>query len=198
MAESNNKKVVIAMRTALKAGKNLPLLVFGDNAFVIVDESKEAAFTKWDDTNGILYYFRLLNPQHEQGFTNETAKAISVSAIKYEFIQAMEVSPMPLKFIDNLFETINQGIGSGGAQMKPEFCEQIKHVFNRYTDQNMELNPDARNAIHGVKIKSNADDYYNGRFYEQRQAQFDVKLHNLAVKKPTESSSGESSSGGGE
>ena len=46
---------VIKMRTALKAGKNLPLTVLIDNCFRVIDESMKGHFTFWDDDNGILY-----------------------------------------------------------------------------------------------------------------------------------------------
>ena len=182
MADRSSKEVVISMRTALKAGHNLPLLVFGDNAFTIIDESKEATFTKWDDTNGVVYYFRLMSPQQEQGLNAESAKAISVSAIKYEFIQAMEVAPMPLKYLDDIFNSIDGEIGSGGSTMKPEFKAQIKHVFESYTDSRMALTPQERNAIHGAKIVQTSDDYYNGTFYEKFKESRDTEFHNRPVQ----------------
>ena len=44
---------VIAVRDALKAGKNLPLTIYIDNAFRIVNENNVFQFTKWDDNNGV-------------------------------------------------------------------------------------------------------------------------------------------------
>ena len=50
-----DKDKVIKLRDALKADKNLPLRILIDNGFTTIDESYHLQFTKWDDTNGILY-----------------------------------------------------------------------------------------------------------------------------------------------
>ena len=56
-----DKAQVIKLRDELKCGKNLPVRVLINNSFTIIDESHHLQFTKWDDTNGILYSLRLIN-----------------------------------------------------------------------------------------------------------------------------------------
>ena len=74
------KDVVISTRTALKAGHNLPIKVYSDNNFVIIDESLPLNFTKWDDENGVLYSFRLTSFDQSRMPTNSD-NSISVVAL---------------------------------------------------------------------------------------------------------------------
>ena len=186
MAELSNKEVIIKMRTALKAGRNLPLRVYADNTFVIVDEAAEAAFTKWDDDNGIVYYFRLQNPFDSKGAGAAYSQCISVSAIKYEFIQAMEVAPMPIKHIDEIFNSIDSQ--TENCKFKDKFKEQIKYVFNKYlSSDNIPMGSMVRNAYLGAKVHPEMDDYYSGYMYEARKETGSLNDRNAELKKYLES-----------
>jgi len=168
MADLNSREVVIKMRDALKAGRNLPLRVYADNTFIIVDESSEAAFTKWLDDVGILIYFRLQNIFDAKGVGAAYSQCISVGAIKYEFIQTMEVAPMPLVHLDEIFDSIDSVTTDN--KLKPEFKEQIKYVYNKYLSKdNIPMGPKYRNAYLGAKVLPEGDDYYNGYMYEARK-----------------------------
>ena len=168
MADHTNKEVVIAMRTALKAGKNLPLKVYGDNVHVLIDEAAAFAFTIWDDDNGVVYYFRLIDIDQSRIPDNAHEQSISVSAVKYEFIQAMEVAPMPLTKLDAICSTIKAS--STDMLFPDEFKDHMKYVFERaLSDKTPDLYASDINAAHGVEVVSPSDDYYLGRFSESYQ-----------------------------
>ena len=148
------------MRDALKGGKNLPVKVYSDNAWVIVDESKEFSFTLWDDTNGILYYFRLMDVD-QSPIPNNSEQAISVVAIDYTYIQTMEVAPMPLKFFDDVCTSMRAE--SPDMVFTEDFQKHIKYVFERgLNDKEPDLDAFAKNAAHGYRINSVKDSYYDG------------------------------------
>lgn len=180
MAEHTNKEVVITMRNALKGGnKYLPLRVYGDNAWIIVDEARVGAFTKWDDENGVLYYFRMPWFDDTNIPQNTKAKNISVGAIKYEFIQTMEVSPLPLKYLDDVVSSIK----STGVEFSDEFKELIRYVFDRLLDPNrVQLTPDEINQIVGAKVMAEADNYYKGKFAEPKFASYPTRIYNQGVE----------------
>lgn len=146
------RDVTIAMRDALKGGKNFPLKVYADNDFVIVDESNAYAFTKWDDEKGILFYFRLCGYDKTR-VPDNVNQAISVCAINYDFIQAMEVAPLPLDKIDNLFNTM--------PEMSQAFKDHIVEVFKDAMDPNkVNMLPSTTAAIHGTRgASANGDEY---------------------------------------
>lgn len=162
MAEHNNKEVVIAMRDALKAGKNLPLKVYCDNVHIMIDESAEFMFTLWDDDNGVVYVFRLMDLAHTRIPNNKLEQSISVGAIKYEFIQAMEVAPMPMKSFDDICSTIRSS--SNDMIFTNEFQEHIKKVFTRALNDNgqADLTNSAKNAVHGLRLTSQRDQWNLG------------------------------------
>ena len=172
-----SKETVISIRNALKAGKNLPLKVYADNDFIIVDESNAAQFTKWDDTNGVLYTFRLMS--FDQSRTpNNSDNAISVGAILYEFIQAMEVAPMPLKNFDDLMGSM----AAEGINMSTEFKDHIKHVFTELLHKDRwKLSPSDINAIHGANLRTKEDQYYAGHFSENFKETRDHAIHNQKI-----------------
>ena len=159
----SNFESVIKMRDGLKGGKNLPVKVYSDNNFVIVDESAAFNYTKWDDENGILYVFRL-SDFHQSRVAGNWEEAISVAAINYEFIQVMEVAPMPLKYLDNIVESIK----ANGVPFSDEFKESIRYTFESALHKDRwRLSPDDVNNIHGVPVKGkDEDDYYHGKFAE--------------------------------
>ena len=77
------KQEVITLRNTLKAGKNIPVQVFIDNAFICVDESNITQFTLWDDDNGLLFSFRLPTTEVEDYGTSNKAENVSVYAFNY-------------------------------------------------------------------------------------------------------------------
>lgn len=177
------KNVVISTRTALKAGHNLPIKVYSDNNFVIIDESLPLNFTKWDDENGVLYSFRLTSFDQSRMPTNSD-NAISVVALDYNFIQVMEVAPMPLKFFDDLIGTIK----ASGVSFSDKFKEQIYYNFSEALHKDRwRLSPHDINAMTGTTVMDDSDNYYAGRMvesfketrkYAQRNAEIDAEKNN--------------------
>jgi len=186
MADHTNKEVVIAMRNALKAGTNWPIKVYADNTFIIVNEANTASFTKWDDEMGVLYYFRLADPISSKQ-THDNPKVISVAAVKYEFIQAMEVVPFPLSKVDDIMDSIESSSGEA-TKFADNFRERIKHVFNAVLDfKGAENYPALINAIHGATdAVPMANDYYAGRNNVPFKETIEVRRHNEEVKKTKE------------
>ena len=186
MADHTNKEVVIAMRNALKAGTNWPIKVYADNTFIIVNEANTASFTKWDDEMGVLYYFRLADPISSKQ-THDNPKVISVAAVKYEFIQAMEVVPFPLSKVDDIMDSIESSSG-GVTTFADNFRERIKHVFDAILDpKGAENYPALINAIHGATdAVPMANDYYAGRNNVPFKETIDVRRYNEEVKKTKE------------
>ena len=157
-----DKQLAIKMRDALKGGKNLPLrIIFMDGQF-IADESNAFCYTKWDDDNGIFYYWRLLNPNdHVYGGTNILG-AVDVVAAPYDYIGMMR-AVTPLEMMDDQFGTIE----AAGASMSEQFKKTIKYTFKEAMDNDrVELNPKQINAIHGTKVINEKDNYYGGEFTE--------------------------------
>lgn len=182
MATHTNKEVVIAMRNALKANMNWPVKVYADNIFVIVDESNTAAFTKWDDEMGVIYYFRLADPISAKQ-VHDVPQVISVTAVKYEFVQAMEVVPFPVSKLDDIMNSITTSSG-GVTIFSDKTREKIKHIFEAMTDPNMvEMYPALVNAIHGATdARPMANDYYAGRQTVPFKEISDVRNHNIEVE----------------
>ena len=98
---------VISLRDTLKAKKNLPLRIFIDNSFQIIDEGNKFQFTKWDDVNGILYSFKMVHLNMDRS-PNNKHQAISLFAVPYEMIQAMEVSYLPIEDIATIISSIRE------------------------------------------------------------------------------------------
>lgn len=144
-----DKQTVIKIRDALKAGKNLPLLILVDNAFRSIDESKQMQFVKWDDTNGILYNYALTNAIHDRATNNEEA-TLSVYATDYEQIQALEVTRLPQDLISESIDSINQAGANVSAESKSNIIKMFKEA----------LNPNPQN------IDNDPNGYYTGRYKE--------------------------------
>lgn len=77
------KEEIIRLRNTLKCGKNIPLRILSNNSFFIIDESNVLQFTKWDDTNEVLYSFRMVNPNADITPSNRQ-QLISVIAVPYD------------------------------------------------------------------------------------------------------------------
>ena len=160
------KELAIKMRDALKGGKNIPLRVEAmDGPVVIVDESAAFAYTKWDDTNGILYQWRLVNPQQHANAGSNLANAVNTVAVPYEYIGFME-AVISVEDLDAQFASIED---SGCAFSSEKFKETIKNTFReaQHPDR-WRLSPHDINSIHGTKVVNDKDNYYynGGKFTE--------------------------------
>jgi hypothetical protein len=154
------KDIVIKVRDKLKAGKNWPLIIYIDNTFRLINESNVLQFTKWDDDNGILYSYSLTDPRLEKSPSN-IGGTISLFAVAYEHIQAMEIVRMNLKDLGDSIDSLDC--------IKPEWKERIIKRFETA------LNPDVVNltardinkamgVINGQKALNDNDEYYENRF----------------------------------
>lgn len=162
-----NKDKVIKMRTALKAGGNLPLLIFIDNDFKVIDEGATGHFTFWDDQNGILYSLEYVSILKDRMPTN--TKNVSMFAVDYDCIQCMQLASIPLdspdsekKDLDDLFATLK----ASGKDVSDERIALIKNFYNKVLDPNeIGVNNTYLNGLLGSDLNEK-DDYYNGRFTE--------------------------------
>ena len=154
------KDDVIKVRNKLKAGKNWPLIVYLDNTFKLINESNTLQFVKWDDENGILYNYSLTNPILEKSPSN-IGGSISLFAVAYEHIQAMEVARLNISHLKESLDSLEC--------ITDEWKQRIIKRFE------MALNPDlvnfstsdineAMGVIDGQKALNDKDDYYNNRF----------------------------------
>ena len=132
---------------------------------------------------GILYYFRLADPISSKQ-THDFPKVISVGAVKYEFIQAMEVVPFPLEKVDELMDSIETSSG-GITKFSDKFRECIKHVFDMLLDPSFAENyPALINAIHGATdAVPMANDYYAYRNNVPFKETAEVRRYNAEVEK---------------
>jgi hypothetical protein len=154
------KERVIQMRNKLKAGENLPVIIYIDNLFKKIDESNVLQFTKWDDENGILYSYSLTDPLMDRNPSNVEG-TISLFATDYEMIQAMEVPRMPITILGDSIDALEC--------ITPEWKQRIIERFE------LALNPElvdlkrsdinaAMGIIDGQKALNDNDDYYAGRY----------------------------------
>lgn len=151
------KEGVIAWRDKLKCGeKNYPLKIYSDNDFAIIDESSPFAFTKWDDTLGVIFYLRLIDPDRIHEPNNKDA--ISIASIDYTFIQSMEVAPC---YISNgMLDNIMAAIG-----VKEELQERIRNVFTRALTNSKPMTRAEINSLHGAQnVADTGTNYYGDNF----------------------------------
>lgn len=157
---------VIAVRDALKAGKNLPLTIYIDNAFRIINENNKFQFTKWDDENGVLYNYALTNPNIASSPSNIGGE-MSLFAVSYESIQAMEVIRLPFNELPNSIDSLTKS----GAVISDEWKNIIINRFSKALNPNLvNMSPTdinkASGIIDGQKAVNDNDDYYNHKFTE--------------------------------
>lgn len=156
------KNQVISLRDNLKCGKNFPLRLTVCDHLTVIDESNKMQFTKWDDTNGIVYSFRLINPIDDM-VPNNSNNAISVMAIPYDNITSMEIVFLPISELDTFFTSL----ASSGCNMSNEYKALIKHTFasilhpDRY-----QLPPTIIADLLGDDAVNTKDDYYAGNYVE--------------------------------
>ena len=153
-----DKTQVIKLRDELKCGKNLPVRVLINNSFTIIDESHHLQFTKWDDTNGILYSFRLINVSGSDRILTNKENAISVFAVSYDTIEAIEIPVLPMDDLDALFD----GLSAGGCTFGDDYKGLIKNTFTQalHPDR-FDLRPTEINRLLGPDATNDKDDYYN-------------------------------------
>ena len=177
---------VIKIRTALKGDHNIPLRVYADNAFCAADESNIASFTKWDDANGLLWIFRLPNPQRDK-LPSNIENCVSVYCLEYASIQGLEAAFVPLESskdkekeygaLDDVFKTM----GTAGATMSDDFKNAIKAGFanmlglgHKYS----EITPTHDALIFGPDAADTDDDWLYNKFTESTKETLRYKERN--------------------
>lgn len=166
---------VIKMRTALKAGKNLPLTVLIDNCFRVIDESMKGHFTFWDDDNGILYEMAYADIMQDKNPTNE--KKVSMFAVDYESIQCMQLSLVKLDDIDALFGSMK----AEGKTVDKERIDMIKNFYNTVLSNDIpEISRENINNLIGSNLNTN-DDYYAGRMTQNFKESVRYRDRNKAI-----------------
>ena len=178
------KNRVIEMRNKLKAGKNLPVIVYIDNLFKKIDESNVLEFTKWDDENGILYHYSLPYPGAEDTPSN-IGGAVSLFATDYEMIQAMEVPRLNIGDLGLSIDSLDC--------ISSEWKERIIQRFKIALDPNLvNLNRSDINKVMGIvdgqKALNDNDDYYAGRYKQSFAETRAMAERNAYAKKVAEES----------
>ena len=172
---------VIKMRTALKAGKNLPLTILIDNCFSVIDESMTGHFTFWDDKNGILYEMAYADVMSDKSPRNE--KKVSVFAVDYDCIQCMQLSSIKLNDVDDLFNTIK----ASGKDISDDRIAMIKNFYDKTlgTDKPSISREEINNLI-GSNLDTR-DDYYAGRMTQNFKESVRYRDRNAAIDADKES-----------
>lgn len=166
---------VIKMRTALKAGKNLPLKILIDNCFSVIDESMTGHFTFWDDKNGILYEMAYADVMSDKSLRNE--KTVSMLAVDYDCIQCMQLSSIKLNDVDNLFDTVK----ASGKDISDDRIAMIKNFYDKTlgTDKPSVSREEINNLI-GSNLNTE-DDYYDGRMTQNFKETVRYRDRNAAI-----------------
>lgn len=168
---------IITMRTALKGDKNIPLLIHAETGNAVISELNTLAFTKWDDTNGILYSFRLKNLTNTQSPSN-LSNEIEVIGVPYDHISTIETIHMTTDHLDGVFASME----STGITFKDGFKDAIKYAFKEALHPNRwSLSRDEINSIHGFERYNTKDDYYRGKFAEPFKETRDKAEYNKFV-----------------
>ena len=168
---------VISLRDTLKAGKNYPLRISVDNSLQIIDEANKFQFTKWDDINGILYSFKMINLNMDR-CPNNNNQAISIISLPYELIQSMEISFLPIDEISNVIDSIR----TSGCQFGEDFEKVIIHTFKEVlAPDRITLTPSDINSILGPNAVNDKDDYYYNKYIESAKETQRYKEHNNYV-----------------
>lgn len=169
------KDTVIKLRNALKCGKNLPIRVLINNSFTIIDENHKLQFTKWDDENGLLYSFRLVDPASDR-YPNNKNKMISFFVVSYNTIEAIEVPLLPLSELDNICDSLES---INCPEISADFRGLMKNTFNDIlSDDRVNLYPSDINTLLGPNSVNDKDDYYNSKYTENYQETKRYKKYN--------------------
>lgn len=176
---------IIKLRDTLKAGENLPLRIFVNNAQTIIDESLPTQFVKWDDKNGILHVFRLVGMQEDK-LPNNLGQAISVYSMFYEYIEGMEVVRLPLNTISKFINSLRKN----GCVFSTDFEKRIIDTFESILDvDRWRMSPsDLNDAVSSVRHEgavdavNEKDDYYeDGRMTEPFKETVAVNRYNESI-----------------
>lgn len=168
---------IVQMRNALKGGKNIPLLIHAETGNVVISELNTLSFTKWDDTNGILYSFRLKNLTNTQSPSN-LSNEIEVIGVPYDHISTIETIRMTTDQLDDVFGSME----STGITFKEGFKDAIKYAFREALHPDRwSLSRDEINSIHGTQVYDTSDDYYRGKFAEPFKETRDKAEYNKFV-----------------
>ena len=159
------KDEVIKLRDTLKMGRNLPLKIYLDDQFANIDESNGLTFVKWDDINGIIYLFRLIDLMPtEPRIPNNREGSISLYAAPYEQIQGMEIITLPINYLSEEIDSIE----ASGATFKQDFREAIIRTFTEALHPDRwRLSRQDINTITGNYTIPSDNDYYARRFNEK-------------------------------
>ena len=173
------KNQAIQIRTALKGGKNLPLRIFIMDGYITIDEALPYNATKWDDNNGILYTWRLLNL--EEVNAPGSKDCISCIGVPYDYIGFMQLSVLPLSEMDNVFTSME----GEGVTFKAGWKEQVKTIFKEALHKDRwRLEHSDTNAIHGFPVLNTRDEYYTGpKFGESFKETRDKAEYNAYVQR---------------
>ena len=173
-----DKDQVIKLRTILKAGKNLPLMIYSDNNYNPINESAYGQYTIWDDVNGIAYVFKGINGLYDSSLS-DASKAISLCAIPYEHIQCMEIAVLKMSDIGLVIDSIKDS----GRNISDEVKNHIIKIFETMYDKDAKDIPYSKiNDIIGVGLNTD-DDYYNGKMKESfQETRRYAELNKLAEK----------------
>ena len=154
------KADIIKLRDTLKAGKNWPLIIYIDNTFRLINESNTLQFTKWDDENGMLYVYSLTDPRLERSPSN-IGGSISLFAVAYEHIQAMEVVRLNLKDLGDSIDSL----GCISKEWKDRIIKRFETALNpdvvNLTARDINK---AMGVVDGEKALNDNDEYYENRF----------------------------------
>ena len=172
---------VIKMRTALKAGKNLPLKILIDNCFSVIDESMTGHFTFWDDKNGILYEITYADVMSDK--SQRHAKKVPMFAVDYNCIQCMQLSSIKLNDVDDLFNTIK----ASGKDISDDRIAMIKNFYDKTLDTDKpSISREEINNLIGSNLDTR-DDYYAGRMTQNFKETVRYRDRNAAIDADKES-----------
>ena len=169
------KDKVIKLRTALKAGKNLPLVVLIDNCFSVIDESMTGHFTFWDDDNGILYELSYVDVQSDKFARN--MPQVSMFAVDYDCIQCIQNATVALDDLDALFGTIK----ASGKDISDDRIAMIKNFYKKALNTDRyEMTHEELNNLLGSNLDTR-DEYYKGRMTEPFKETVRYRDRNKAI-----------------
>ena len=173
---------VIKLRDALRAGHNYPLRINISGNSNPLDESMAMERIIWDDANGVIYCFRMIDPQMDHLPSNH-AQAITLVAVDYIAIESMEVVVLPIKDLDDMFDSIETYAGSSINEFTKTSIKELFHGI---------LNPDLVNLtrtdldrIDGPDIINDADDYYNNVYVEPFRETVRYRKRNEEIEEST-------------
>ena len=168
------KQEVVTLRDRLKAGKGFALICTLANGQDLIDETNMAGFVYWDDTNGIVYDFRLSSMLNDTNINS--TRHLDVLAVPYEEITSMKVVGFPIDKFDDFFNSL--------GTMPDNMKEYLKGKYQRMFDPNLtSLGPDNRNRILGAVVDQSPYDYYNGKWHRPFKELHEVDAYNKSIEK---------------